>query len=64
VRAIFDEESEEIGFADAGVDAAAIFTEPRFRAFLTSRSELAGTDLETQRARLRAEGTSGSRAPL
>jgi malate synthase len=64
VRAIFDEEGEEIGFADARVDAEAIFTEPRFRAFLTSRSELAGTDLETQRARLRAEGTSGSRAPL
>ncbi|CAN5885616.1 malate synthase A [soil metagenome] len=64
VRGIFDEESEEIGFADARVDAEAIFTEPRFRAFLTSRSELAGTDLETQRARLRAEGTSGTRAPL
>jgi malate synthase len=64
VRAIFDEEGEQIGFADARVDAEAIFTEPRFRAFLTCRSELACTDLETQRARLRAEGTSGTRAPL
>jgi malate synthase len=64
VQRVFEEEGEQIGFADARVDAEAIFTEPRFRPFLTSRSELAGTDLETQRARLRAEGTSGSRAPL
>ncbi|HUF90250.1 MAG TPA: malate synthase A [Gemmatimonadota bacterium] len=64
VRAIFDEEGAQIGFADACVDAEAIFTEARFRPFLTCRSELAGTDLETQRARLRAEGTSGLQAPL
>ena len=64
VRAIFDEEGAQIGFADARVDAEAIFTEARFRPFLTCRSELAGTDLETQRARLRAEGTSGLQAPL
>jgi malate synthase len=64
VHGIFDEEGEQIGFADAQVDAEAIFTEPRFRPFLTGRSELAGTDLETKRARLRVEGTSGTRAPL
>lgn len=69
VHRVFDEESERIerevgGFADASQDAEAIFTEPRFRSFLTCRSELAGTDLASQRARMRAEGNSGSQAPL
>jgi malate synthase len=69
VRKVFDEESERIerevgGFADARQDAEAIFTEPRFRSFLTCRSELAGTDLDSQRARMRAEGNSGTQAPL
>jgi malate synthase len=64
VRRVFDEEGARLGFAAAREDAEAIFTEPRFRPFLASRSELAGTDIETQRARLRAEGTSGTQAPL
>ena len=54
----------EIGrFAAAREDAGHIFTEPRFRPFLTCRSELAGTDLASQRARMRAEGSGGSQAP-
>jgi len=59
-----DVEREVQGFAAAREDAEQIFTEERFRPFLTCRSELAGTDLETQRARLRAEGSSGTQAPL
>jgi malate synthase len=42
-------------FAAASRDARHIFTERSFRSFLTCRSERAGMDLETQRARLRAE---------
>ncbi len=54
----------EIGrFTAAREDAGHIFTEPRFRPFLTCRSELAGTDLASQRARMRAEGSGGSQAP-
>jgi malate synthase len=59
-----DVEREVQGFAAAREDAEQIFTEERFRPFLTCRSELAGTDLDTQRARLRAEGSSGTQAPL
>lgn len=59
-----DVEHEIRGFAAAREDAEQIFTERRFRPFLTGRSELAGTDLDAQRARLRAEGTSGIQAPL
>jgi hypothetical protein len=43
------------GFAAARVDAESIFTASVFRPFLTCRSEPAGTDLDTQRARLREE---------
>ena len=50
-------------FAAACEDAEEIFTEPRFRSFLTCRSPLAGTDLDSQRAQMRAEGTGGSQAP-
>ncbi|HET6360466.1 MAG TPA: hypothetical protein VFH11_00240, partial [Gemmatimonadota bacterium] len=53
-------------FADAREDAEAIFTETTFRPFLTCRSDPAGLDLDSRRARLRAEGThtSGTQAPL
>lgn len=52
-------------FAAAREDAEQIFTEERFRPFLTCRSELTGSDLDSQRARLRAEGSSsGTQAPL
>jgi malate synthase len=43
------------GFAAAREDAESIFTEPDFRPFLTCRSDTAGTDLDTRRARLREE---------
>jgi malate synthase len=47
----------ELGrFVAASRDARHIFTERAFRFFLTCRSERAGTDLVSQRARLRAEG--------
>jgi malate synthase len=61
-----DVEREVERFADARADAEAIFTEPRFRPFLTCRSDPAGMDLESRRARLCAEGTqaSGTQAPL
>ena len=69
VRRVFAEEGarieREIGDVSAArEDAERIFTETRFRAFLTYRSDPAGTDLDTQRARLRAEGDSGPQAPL
>jgi malate synthase len=51
-------------FVAAREDAEHIFTESRFRPFLTGRSPLAGTDLASQRAQMRAEGTGGSQAPL
>ena len=52
-----DVETEVARFADAREDAEAIFTEPRFRPFLTCRSDPAGMELDARRARLRAEGT-------
>jgi len=69
VSRIFAEEGarieREIGDVRAArEDAERIFTERRFRPFLTCRSDLAGTDLDSQRARLRAEGDSGTQAPL
>jgi malate synthase len=51
-------------FTVAREDAEHVFTESRFRPFLTCRSPLAGTDLDAQRAQMRAEGTGGSQAPL
>ena len=61
-----DVEREVQRFADAREDAEAIFTEASFRPFLTCRSDPAGMDLDSRRARLRAEGThaSGTQAPL
>ena len=61
-----DVEREVDRFADASEDAEAIFTEPHFRPFLTCRSDPAGMDLDSRRARLRAESThaSGTQAPL
>ena len=69
VSRIFAEEGarieSEIGDVTAACeDAERIFTERRFRPFLTCRSDLAGTDLDSQRARLRAEGNGGTQAPL
>jgi malate synthase len=69
VSRIFAEEGarieREIGDVRAArEDAERIFTERRFRPFLTCRSDLAGTDLDSQRARLRTEGDSGTQAPL
>jgi malate synthase len=69
VSRVFAEEGarieREIGDVRAArEDAEWIFTERRFRPFLTCRSDLAGTDLDSQRARLRAEGDSGTQAPL
>lgn len=48
-------DAELARFAAAGSDAQHIFTEPSFRSFLTCRSDPAGTDLVSRRARLRAE---------
>ena len=61
-----DVEGELQRFADAREDAEAIFTEARFRPFLTCRSDTTGTDLESRRSQLRAEGNhaSGTQAPL
>ena len=61
-----DVEREVQRFADAREDAEAIFTEASFRPFLTCCSDPAGMDLDSRRARLRAEGTqaSGTQAPL
>jgi malate synthase len=61
-----DVEREVRRFAHAREDAEAIFTETRFRPFLTCRSDPAGMNLDSRRARLRAEGTqaSGTQAPL
>jgi malate synthase len=69
VSRVFAEEGarieREIGDVRAArEDAEWIFTERRFRPFLTCRSDLAGADLDSQRARLRAEGDSGTQAPL